>query len=630
MTFRYDINGLRAIAVIAVVLYHFNPAWAPGGFAGVDVFFVISGFLMTGIIFRGLEGNHFNLFRFYLARANRIIPALLVLCLTLLILGWFFLTPYDYKVLGKHLASSMGFLSNVIYLRESGYFDTASHDKWLLHTWSLSVEWQFYIIYPIFLIVLTRFLSLDNVKRIIIIGTIVGFIFSIIATLKFPVSAYYILPTRAWEMMIGGLAFLYPYNLNDKRNKIIELMGLFLIVSSYIFISNDISWPGYAAMFPVLGAYLIIFSNQQSSIITNNVIFQYLGKWSYSIYLWHWPVVVYINQFGVSDWNVYGIVVSIVLGFMSYTFIERLSWRAVSKWSDVFKVKYLYCSFLIVVVSSLIYFVDGFSPDRRLITKKMTNETFIIIGDSHGGHLIHGLSSITSGPIINYTSPGCIGLIDVDRYDYRFTKGKCAEFINKSYEQLLNEDKGGVLIISNMGPLYLEGTPFNGKDIARVTGLGVELISDKSIIDRWEVYKLGLIKTAFKLSKLKNTSVVFAIDIPELGIDYGCENKLKDRNKVIFIKEYVAEDNHGSCFYEKQVYIERTRKYKELIKATLEPYPFIKVFDPENYFCDDKYCYGYKKGVGYLYQDQDHLNKIGSQYWAIGFYHWLKGNNVVN
>ena len=144
MNFRYDINGLRAIAIIAVILFHFNPAWVPGGFSGVDVFFVISGFLMTGIIFRGLENNNFSLFEYYASRANRIIPALAVLCMILLVFGWFYLIPSDYKALGKHVERSMLFISNFAYLKETGYFDSSSYEKWLLHTWSLSVEWQFY------------------------------------------------------------------------------------------------------------------------------------------------------------------------------------------------------------------------------------------------------------------------------------------------------------------------------------------------------------------------------------------------------------------------------------------------------------------------------------------------------
>ncbi|WP_122036426.1 acyltransferase family protein [Aliivibrio sp. EL58] len=362
MNFRYDINGLRAIAVIAVVLFHFNPVWVPGGFAGVDVFFVISGFLMTGIIFRGLENNNFNLFKFYMARANRIIPALAVLCLILLVFGWFYFSPSDYKALGKHVTSSMVFLSNIIYWRESGYFDAASYNKWLLHTWSLSVEWQFYIIYPIALIVLKRFLSLKHLKELIVIGTILGFIFSVVATIKWPSPAYYLLPTRAWEMMMGGVAFLYPWNLSEKKSKLIEFVGLVLILSSYVFVSSNVPWPGHFAIIPVLGSYLMIVANQQSSIITNNVIFQYLGKWSYSIYLWHWPIVVFGYYYNLQYWFFVGIPLSIFLGYFSYNVIEK---NKVSLLSFIsFKLSYL-SSVLIVTtltgIATLIYYNQGFS-----------------------------------------------------------------------------------------------------------------------------------------------------------------------------------------------------------------------------------------------------------------------------
>ncbi len=351
--------------MIAVVLFHFNPAWVPGGFAGVDVFFVISGFLMTGIIFRGLENNNFNLFKFYVARANRIIPALAVLCLTLLIFGWFYLTPLDYRALGKHVASSMGFLSNVIYWKESGYFTAASHEKWLLHTWSLSVEWQFYIIYPIVLIVLKRLFSLENLKRFIVFGTVLGFALSVVATMKWSNPAYYLLPTRAWEMMMGGIAFLYPWSLSENKKKLTELIGLVLILTSYAFVSSDIPWPGHFASLPVLGAYLIIVSNQQSSLVTNNKAFQYLGKWSYSIYLWHWPVVVLGYYFDIQHWALYGLPLSIILGFISFKFIEGLKFKSFARWFDIFKVKPLYMLLLLCAFSSFVFINEGIKTKYR-------------------------------------------------------------------------------------------------------------------------------------------------------------------------------------------------------------------------------------------------------------------------
>ncbi|WP_375750711.1 acyltransferase family protein [Vibrio sp. HN007] len=332
MNFRYDINGLRAIAVIAVVLFHFNPVWIPGGFAGVDVFFVISGFLMTGIIFRGLESADFNLLKFYRARAKRIIPALFAVSVVLLVYGWFFLNPLDYKPLGRHIASSLVFLSNVVYWSESGYFAASAEDNWLLHTWSLSVEWQFYIIYPIVLLILNKVFSIENIKRLLVVATGVAFLFSWFATMKWADPSYFLLPTRAWEMMAGGLAYLYPWNLKGKQQSAVGWLGLLLIGLSYALISSDVYWPGYLAMVPVSGAYFILVANQQDGVIAKSNILQRVGKWSYSIYLWHWPIVAFGSSHQIENWYVPGLILSVALGWFSYNFIEQVGTKwAISK-----------------------------------------------------------------------------------------------------------------------------------------------------------------------------------------------------------------------------------------------------------------------------------------------------------
>ncbi|TWX52493.1 acyltransferase family protein [Colwellia hornerae] len=361
MQFRKDINGLRAIAVIAVVLFHFNASWMPGGFAGVDVFFVISGFLMTRIIFGGIEQENFSLLKFYVARANRIIPALAALCLVLLIFGWFYLTPLDYKILGKHAGSSMVFLSNIISWQDSGYFDVTSKEKWLLHTWSLSAEWQFYIIYPLVLFAMQKFISIKTMKATILFGTAIGFIFCIIATYKWPDASYYLLPTRAWEMMFGGVAYLYPFTLQDKRKKLVERVGLIFIMSSYLLISKGTPWPGYLAIFPVLGTFLVIQAQRKDSLITNNVIFQKLGSWSYSIYLWHWPLVVAIYYFSLNEVFIYiGIALSLLLGFLSNKYIENIKFR--NNFNDEFsylKCKPIYMSLIIGLLGFFTYILQG-------------------------------------------------------------------------------------------------------------------------------------------------------------------------------------------------------------------------------------------------------------------------------
>ncbi|MFT3812152.1 MAG: acyltransferase family protein [Acidovorax sp.] len=340
MNFRTDINGLRAIALIGVVIFHFWKPILPGGFAGVDVFFVISGFLMTSIIFRGLEQESFRIFDFYLARARRIIPALTVLCAVLLLAGWFYLHPMDFGVLGKHALGSLSFLSNVVYLKEVGYFDEASKEKWLLHTWSLSVEWQFYIIYPIVLVILKKLFNLRSLRSFLIIGTITSLMLSIYATQHWPSSSFFLLPTRAWEMLAGGLAFLYPMQLSISAKKWMEASGIGLILLTYLGLSESTPWPGYWALLPVAGALLVIAADREHSWITGNASLQWLGMTSYSAYLWHWPLAVWLNYSGNEKnpaWVVAGIGISVGLGALSFYLVEsRRNWgrasHAVASW----------------------------------------------------------------------------------------------------------------------------------------------------------------------------------------------------------------------------------------------------------------------------------------------------------
>lgn len=325
MNFRFDINGLRAIAVIAVVLFHFNFEMLKGGFAGVDVFFVISGFLMTGMIFRGFEKDTFSLFKFYVARANRIIPALAILCLCLLIFSWFVFLDASVTDISGHIISALTFISNITFYHEAGYFDVSAQQKWLLHTWSLSAEWQFYLLYPLVLLPLNKFFNLKSIKIFLFIGMVIGFSLGVYASLRWPNAAYYLLPTRAWEMMAGGIVYLYPIKMSYQKKRIIEFIGLVLIIFSYLYVDKNEAWPGYYALIPVLGSYLIILSNRQDSFITNNFVFQYFGKWSYSIYLWHWPLLVYMYNYtdGSHFHSLIFIFLSILLGAISYEYIER-------------------------------------------------------------------------------------------------------------------------------------------------------------------------------------------------------------------------------------------------------------------------------------------------------------------
>jgi len=366
MIFRKDINGLRAIAVILVVAFHFKLSFISGGFAGVDVFFVISGYLMTMIIFSKLEAEKFSIIEFYVARASRIIPPLAFLCITLLILGWIFITPEDYRLLGKHSLASMVFLSNIAYLRESGYFDVSAYDKWLLHTWSLSVEWQFYIIYPIALTFIYKFLSLLKMRIAVLIFTILGFSLSLYMSFNYPDSAYYSLTSRGWELLAGACAYLFPFKFRRlKLKKYCEFLGVVFILISCFFDESSI-WPGYLALFPVLGTFFIIQSNRQNSFITGNLLFQFIGRYSYSIYLWHWPVVVAFSYYSFSELYL-GVIISLLLGFLSGKYIESIEFkRNIGIWSLIIFKPFL-SVFVVATMGGAVFVFDGFRDRFSLL-----------------------------------------------------------------------------------------------------------------------------------------------------------------------------------------------------------------------------------------------------------------------
>ncbi|WP_131828529.1 acyltransferase family protein, partial [Enterobacter kobei] len=321
-SFREDINGLRALAVLSVVAFHYSDQSITGGFAGVDVFFVISGFLMTSIIFRGLESNTFSIWSFLKARAKRIVPALTAVVTLMLIAGYLCFDASSYQLVGKHALSSLTFVSNFIYQSEAGYFDTESKGKALLHTWSLSVEWQFYILYPIVIYALSRIISLKSLKLVILVSALVSFTWCAYITMRDPVSSYFMLYSRAWEMMLGGIAFIYPIKCSDNRKKYIEIVGLGIILLSLLTINESIPWPGYIALLPVFGAYLCILANNKESVFSGYLI-RKVGLWSYSIYLVHWPVLVILHKLDIQVAFQWYLAFVLFISFIIYECIEK-------------------------------------------------------------------------------------------------------------------------------------------------------------------------------------------------------------------------------------------------------------------------------------------------------------------
>jgi peptidoglycan/LPS O-acetylase OafA/YrhL len=327
MEFRQDINALRALAVTAVVLFHFAVPGLGGGFIGVDVFFVISGYLMAGIVFGGLAKQSFALPAFYLARARRIVPALVVVCIALLLLGWWRLTPHEYETQASHVSASLVFVSNMVFKKEAGYFDAASHEKWMLHSWSLSVEWQFYLFFPLIALALARWGGRWRWVCLLALA-LISYVWAAVRTPSHPESSFFLLGSRAWEMLAGALAWEATQRLSPSawRERFAAPLGLAAIAATLLLLDARSAWPGFLAMLPVLGAALVLIAPKTDPAWARPRAVQALGRWSYSIYLWHWPVMVGIRRFvdepGPAALAA-GIAASVALGAASYRFIER-------------------------------------------------------------------------------------------------------------------------------------------------------------------------------------------------------------------------------------------------------------------------------------------------------------------
>lgn len=630
MKFRKDINGLRAIAVIAVVCFHFNSSWMPGGFSGVDVFFVISGFLMTGIIFRGIEREEFSIFKFYIDRANRIIPALAVLCIILLFFGWFYITPIDYKVLGKHAASSIGFYSNMLYWSEAGYFDVSSHEKWLLHTWSLSVEWQFYIIYPLVLITMRTLMSVKMMKVTVLLGAIVGFIFCVIATYKWPAISYYTLPTRAWEMMIGGVAYVYPINIQEKRKRFIEWLGLALIAFSFFIISKDDPWPSYLALYPVLGSFLIIQAQRKDSFVTSNSVFQKIGTWSYSIYLWHWPLVVAIYYFSLSEeFTYFGVGLSIFLGFLSNKYIEKIKFLNIfSSPLSYLKCKPVYIVLFVGIVGNLVFFNNGFEghyPPKVVQAEKerlnknpskcmksddvlacyignKSNITAIIVGDSHASALATALADtmdLSLKGIVLLPKSSCPFILGVKHRRYG---DECNTANIKRIGYLSNRYKNIPIFWVSRMSLYVYGHS-NPSRILEPRIIGPEIyftnVHYKPDADFFNELESNFNKTIAQLKD--NHPVYLLLPTPEMRKNIP---KVLSRNILLNI-----EDSDLSIDY--NLYLERNSLIIKLINSVAKSNDS-EVLDPIPYLCHKDRCMAQYKNRP-IYYDGDHMSEFGNK-----------------
>jgi peptidoglycan/LPS O-acetylase OafA/YrhL len=315
--YRGDIDGLRAMAVAMVVAFHAFPTAVPGGFVGVDVFFVISGYLITGLILDEQATGSFTIKRFYVRRTRRILPALAVVIAATLVIGWFALLPVPYERLGLHATAGALFFPNLVYWSEAGYFDVAAKAKPLLHLWSLGIEEQFYLIWPLFLVALRRWKA--NPAPILCVVIALSLTYSGIEVFRDPVAAFYSPFSRLWELGLGGV--VAGRHVKLRHPELSSLIGVALIIGAGLILTNASPFPGLLATIPAGGAALVIVG--RSSVLRWRP-FVALGLISYPLYLWHWPLLSFAAVGGVETISVRVAIVAIstILAWATTRYVE--------------------------------------------------------------------------------------------------------------------------------------------------------------------------------------------------------------------------------------------------------------------------------------------------------------------
>lgn len=616
-TFRSEINGLRAWAVTSVILYHFGVPGFDGGFVGVDVFFVISGFLMTGIITRSLERGDFSLGSFYFARATRIVPALLVLCAALLAAGWWFLPPPEYLMLGTHSAFSLAFLSNIKFWLESGYFDAASHEKWLLHTWSLAVEWQFYLLLPLVLMLVWK---LRPKRSTLIAATLTGLLvslsLSIALTQSHPSAAFYLLPTRAWEMLAGGLVYFLGARF-PQDNPILERTGLALIITSVLLFDPTSVWPGWHALLPVVGTMLMLHARRSDSIWTGNRIAQWLGSCSYSLYLWHWPVVAGLAYFDIKQesWAVAtGLLMTLMLGQASYSRIELPARRHLGRLRLGIAVTIIVAgTLLLATFSGSVRVMAGYAgrlPSTVEIAAREANNhntsraschsmsgtdspscvfggqnvRVIVLGDSHAISLVSAVVDAMPNRDLGALSLSYSSCPTARGFQPSFNgpDKQCPEFNEWAWLKI-NEFRSEVpLIIVNYTGLYFT------KNIHRPDSYGNQLSN----------FSLLMITTACEYAKTRAVYMTRPIPAMKVNVPRSLSHRLALGLKGDIAISYSDYMNSNQAAWAAQ---------NEAAERC-----GIKILDPTKYICRDGKCYGSGGGRPYYYDD-NHMSEHGNK-----------------
>ncbi len=632
--YRPDIDGLRAVAVLSVVCFHAFSTVFPSGFIGVDIFFVISGYLISSIILKGLNENNFSFIDFYSRRIKRIFPALITVLLTCFVLGWFVLLPDELKQLGKHIAAGAGFGSNFVLLNESGYFDNLSDAKPLLHLWSLGIEEQFYMAWPLLLWMAWK-------KRISIFTIIFGllllsFLLNVSMIHKHAISVFYMPQTRVWELLAGALLAYTQINKSFFTGKFsaisphtLSSLGLVLIVSAYFFLSKDKRFPGWWALLPTLGATFMISAGQQAwfnRTVLSNRVMVWIGLISFPLYLWHWPLLAFArivqSETPSIDIRLAAIALSVFLAWLTYVLIEKRVRHLKNKTVTLVLIT------LMVITGFLGYNSfsrDGYSFRASIKKLELQNSGFnwddipryandakedpasmkrdvMLIGDSHAQAIFVGLSELFkkhNSRLQLRAGAACPPFYDLTVQHIGHPE-ECKDVMNGYLDAVIKDKSIKTVVLTSRGPLYLTGQGFGDGD-AIFLKIKSKHVEAKSDVDFSPIFADAIARTLKMLLEAEK-KVIYIVDAPEMG--FAPELCVDARPFKI------VDNKKAVCGIPRDIFEKRNENYLKIVATQSQAFPNVRFLYPSKHLCDEQFCYAKKDGV-IFYRDDDHLSLEG-------------------
>jgi peptidoglycan/LPS O-acetylase OafA/YrhL len=636
---RDDIDGMRGLSVLLVVAFHAFPGLVPGGFIGVDVFFVISGYLITQIIADELHAARFTIYGFYARRIRRIFPALVVVLAACLGFGWFSLLGDEYASLGKHVAGGAGFVSNLVLLDEIGYFDTAAHLKPLLHLWSLGIEEQFYLVYPVLLWTCWRWQR--AVPWLLAAALAASFGADLHRLGSDSAAAFYLPGLRGWELFAGGLLALVehrrggPFANGSGALSWLGALGIAAICGSALALQRGSEFPGLSALVPVLGAVAVICAGPMAwfnRTLVAQPVMAWFGRISFPFYLWHWPLLSFAYVVGpelLPRWfRMLAVIASVALAWLTYRYVERpLRFGGPSRT----KVASLLAGMVFVGLGGLWLFrADGAQarlpghmrvasappPVQCLPTDpagakcwgaSTSGTTILLVGDSHGMAFAPGLAlelarSAPSTRLVSMARERCMPLLGVVSLDPGGADRGCREFVEDAFTFASRPGNvSAVLFVGRWASRVGRAQGFREKEGAESRGEYRFPDSPEGMQGNSGAFSAGLVQSLARLRRVP--TVVFVHQVPELGLDpRECVSRpLRDAPKK------PAE----SCSVLVEDVRARQAEYRWLVTRALASFPATRQFEPGASLCDLERCRALREG-SLMYRDDDHLNVNGA------------------